>query len=172
MTLKAFITQQAVGGAIINAVLNGPIGLLLLQADTKWPLWGLPSVSVDTCAMAFGIAWGTGWILTPQLRKQIASGKVVVPRLPQQLREDFHKWPLSGMQRGLNLGGFALLLFALPAVLGMMLFGVESWGREPITVFKTVFGFVVGSVFTPVTALAVAAEVPVAGFEAVAPSEG
>jgi len=95
MTIQRFVVQQAVAGGLINAVLNGPIGLLLLQGDATWPLWGLPSISFDTCAMAFGIAWGTGLLLTPSLRKQVASGKVAVPELPAGWREALSKWPTT-----------------------------------------------------------------------------
>lgn len=158
MTIKRFIVQQAIAGGVINAALNGPAGLLLLHGDATWPLWGLPSLSFDTGAMAFGIAWGTGLLLTPSLRKQIASGKVAVPELSAHWRGEFAKWPASAMHRGINLGGLALLAFALPAVLVMLACGVEAWGRGPVTLYKALFGLVVGAVVTPITALAVVAE--------------
>jgi hypothetical protein len=158
MTLKAFITQQMIGGAIINAVLNGPIGLLLLQGDTKWPLWGLPSISVDTCAMAFGIAWGTGFLLTPSMRKQIASGKVVLPPLPQSWSIAFSKWPAKAMQRGINLGALALLFFAFPVIAVMAGIDQAPMGRVEVTIYKAVYGLIVGGIFTPLVALGAAAD--------------
>lgn len=153
MTLKAFIIQQAVAGAIINAVLNGPIGLLLLQGDAKWPLWGLPSISFDTCAMAFGIAWGTGLLLTPSMRKQLASGKVSLPPLPESWNVAFSKWPKTPMQRGMNLGALALLGCAFPVIGVMAAIDLQPMGRIDVTIFKAVYGSIVGGIFTPLVAL-------------------
>jgi hypothetical protein len=176
MTTKRFVAMQALGGAVINAVLNGFPALLIMGEDTKWHLWnGFPSLVLDTCGMAFGIAWGTGWIVTSQLRKQVASGKVTLPAreaFSARAQKDLGNWPASAFHRGFNLGALAVLLFALP-VIGMMLAtGVESWGRWPVFVFKTVFGAVVGAVVTPMVAVGVAVERPATVVEAVVPSEG
>ena len=173
MAIKRFVVSQAVWGGILNAVLNGPPILIFLSEDTAWPLWrGFPSLVLDTLGMAFGIAWGIGWLNTLALRKQIASGKVIVAtELSAHWKRELGKWPESAMHRGINLGGFAVLLFGLPATGLMFAAGVKSWGAWPIVVFHTVFGLVLGAVFTPVTAVGVVAEER-AVVEAVAPSEG
>lgn len=160
MAMKRFVVTQALWGALLNSILNGPPILLFLPDDTSWHLWrGFPSLILDTIAMAFGIAWGIGWLNTIALRKQIAAGKAeVVTGLSERWQIEFGKWPRSAMHRGINLGGFAVLLFGLPMIALLFAFRVESWGPWGIMVFHTVYGLVLGAVFTPVTALGVVAE--------------
>lgn len=175
MTTKRFILAQAIGGGVINAVLNGPPLFLVMNADSKWHLWNsFPSLLLDACGMAFGVAWGTGWLLTVQLRKQVAAGKITLParsEFPERVQTDFGNWPASAFHRGFNLGGLAILACAVPVLGVMFASGVESWGLWPVFWFKTVFGAAVGAVFTPLTAVGVAVERP-AVIEAVVPSEG
>lgn len=160
MAIKRFVLMQALFGGVLNAVLNGPTALIILREDTTWHLWkSFPSLVLDTCGMAFGIAWGTGWLLTTSLRKQIAAGKVAVQgELPARVKEDFSKWPANAFQRGLNLGALAVLVFALPVIGVMFVSGVESWGWEKILLYKTLFGGVVGAVMTPMVAVGVLVE--------------
>lgn len=175
MAIKRFVAMQALGGGVINAVLNGFPALLVMSEETKWHLWNsFPSLVLDTIGTAFGVAWGTGWLLTIQLRKQVAAGKITLPareEFPARVQEDFGKWPASSFHRGFNLGALAILAMALPMIGALVAMGVESWGRWPVFVFKTVFGAVVGAAFTPLVAVGVAVERP-AVVEAVAASEG
>lgn len=175
MATKRFVLMQALGGGVINAVLNGFPALFIMGEETRWPLWnGFPSLAIDTCAMAFGIAWGTGWLLTTSLRKQVAAGKVTLPARDQfsaRAQKDLGNWPASAFHRGFNLGALAVLLIALPVIGLMFAAGVESWGREAVFAFKTAFGATVGALFTPMVAVGVAVERP-AVVEAVVPSEG
>jgi len=171
MTLSRFIVRQTIGGGVINAVLNGPVAIVIMREDTTWHLWrGFPSLVLDILGVAFGIAWGTGWLFTPQLRKQIASGRLVAPEVPASWRVAFSQWPASSMHRGINLGGLAVLVFALPTIAALFWLGVESWGRWPVIAFKTAFGLVIGAVFTPLVAASVLAEPPPV-IEAIAPVE-
>lgn len=175
MAINRFVAMQALGGGAINAVLNGFPALLIMGAETKWHLWNsFPSLVLDTCGMAFGIAWGTGWLLTIQLRKQVAAGTMKMPareNFPARVREDFGKWPAAAFHRGFNLGALAILALALPVIAVMVATGVESWGREAVFAFKTLFGAAVGALFTPMVAVGVAVEQR-QQLEVVAPSEG
>jgi hypothetical protein len=160
MTIKRFLLSQAIAGAVINAVLNGPPVLLVLTETTKWHLFkGFPSIALDTLGMAFGVSWGTGWILTTALRRQVAQGKIVLPRgLPEKVKADFGKWPASAFHRGINLSGLAVLACALPTIGVMVALGVSEWGPSTIVTFKTLFGLVMGAIFTPLTAIGVMVE--------------
>jgi hypothetical protein len=153
MTLKGFITQQAVAGALINAVLNGLFAYAALQGAATWPLWGLPSIFVDTLAMAFGIAFGTGLLLTPQLRKQIATGKVVPPELPARWHQSLSQWPVSALQRGMNLGVVGTVIFSVPVIALFVAFDFSSIGRDGLAIYKALFGLVEGGIVTPIVAL-------------------
>lgn len=177
MTIKRYLIRQAVWGGVLNAVLNGPPVLIFVHGDTTWHLWkGFPSLVLDTLGMAFGVAWGTGWLFTNALRKQVAEGKVVLPRgLPARVKEDFAKWPAASLHRGFNLGALAVLAFALPAIGVLFATGVQTWGWWPIVLYKTVFGGLMGAVFTPMTAVGVMVEEetrPQPALEAALPSQG
>jgi hypothetical protein len=74
------------------------------------------------------------------------------------VKEDFGKWPAASLHRGFNLGGLAVLLCALPTIGVMFAIGVETWGWETIVAYKTMFGGMMGAVFTPLTALGVMVE--------------
>jgi hypothetical protein len=177
MTIKRFLIMQAIWGGVLNAVLNGPPVLIILRPGDSWHLWnGFPSIALDTLGMSFGVAFGTGWLFTNGLRKQVVSGKVQLPRgLPPRIIEDFGKWPAASLPRGFNLGGLAVLACALPTIGVLFLSGVEAWGWQSVVTYKTLFGGVMGAVFTPLTAVGVMAEEevrPQPPIEAVVPSEG
>jgi hypothetical protein len=154
MNLKTFIIQQAVAGAIINAVLNGLFGWFSLPGDRTWPLLGVPSLSIDIVLMTFGIAFGTGLVLTPQMRKQIASGKVQPPALPMTWLEGYSRWPASGFRRGLNLGVLGVVVCALPVIGILVLADLEDVARGDLTAFKAIYGAIEGGVVTPLLAAA------------------
>jgi hypothetical protein len=157
MTIKRFLIIQAISGGVINAILNGPPVLIILREGTTWHLWNsFPSIGLDTCGMTFGIASGTGWVYTKALRKQAADGKVSLPRgLPPRVKRAFEKWPAPALRRGLFLGGRALLLCALPTIGVLFASGVETWGPGLILTYKTLFGLVMGALFTSLAALGV-----------------
>jgi hypothetical protein len=177
MTIKRFLIMQAIWGGLLNAVLNGPLVLIVLRPGETWHLWnGFPSLVLDTLGMSFGVAWGTGWLFTNGLRKQVAEGKVKLPRgLSARVKEDFGKWPAASFARGINLGGLAVLTCALPTIGVLFASGVQTWECWTIVAFKTLYGGVMGSVFTPMTAVGVMVEEearPQSTLEAALPSQG
>lgn len=177
MTIKRFLIMQAIWGGLLNAVLNGPTVLVVLRPGDTWHLWNsFPSLALDTLGMSFGVAWGTGWLFTNGLRKQVAEGKVRLPRgLSERVKTDFAKWPAKSFARGINLGGLAVLACALPTIGVLLAAGVETWGWQTIIAYKTLYGGVMGSVFTPMTAVGVMAEEearPQPALEAAVSSQG
>lgn len=160
MTIKRFLIMQAITGGVVNAILNGPPVLIILREGSRWHLWNsFPSIGLDTCGMAFGVASGTGWLLTKALRKQSAEGKIHLPRgLSSRVKETFGKLPPSALRRGFTLGPLAVLLCALPTIGVLFAAGVETWAPAMIVTYKTLFGFVMGALFTPITALGVMVE--------------
>lgn len=155
MNLKTFIIQQAIVGAIINAIINGAFGWVGMPDGHSWPLFGLPSLSVDIVAMAFGIGFGTGLVLTPQMRKQLVSGKVKPPALPAHWVTAFGRWPASGTRRGVNVGVLAILICALPVIGILYATSFQTIDRANLAAFKAVFGAIEGAVVTVLLALAV-----------------
>jgi hypothetical protein len=160
VTIKRFLSMQAITGGVVNAILNGPPVLIILREDSIWHLWNsFPSIALDTCGMSFGVASGTGWLLTKGLRKQVADGKLHMPRgLSSEVKGAFGKLPPSALRRGFTLGGLAVLLVALPTIGVLFATGLKTWEPATILTYKTLFGFAMGAVFTPLTALGVMVE--------------
>lgn len=141
---------QALGGAVVNAAINGGIGYALLAGGKSLPLWGLPSVAFDLAAMAFGIAFGTGLIVTAQLRALENKGHLRPPVLSEAVREGFAKWPDAIMHRAINLGVLGVICFAPLPLLGLWLFAPDGLDQAGLTWFKGTFGAVEGAVVTPI----------------------
>lgn len=160
MTLQRFLIGHAITGGVINAILNGPPVLLVLPEGATWHLWrGFPNLAFDTLGMSFGVAWGTGLVLTTVLRKQVAQGKVTLPTgAPERAKLDLGKWPASALKRAFNLGGLAVLACALPTIALLFLLGVDTWTPTAIVTYKTLYGLTMGAIFSPIVALGVIVE--------------
>lgn len=146
--------SQSALGAIINAVLNGGFGYLVLAAGERMPLWGLPSASADLLAMTFGIAFGTGLGVTTHVRSLVLKGRLQSPQLESRFTEAFAKWPPAVFRRSMNLGVLATVIFSPLPFLVLWLAFPDGLSRPELVVFKTVVGFIEGALVTPVVGLA------------------
>ncbi len=151
------IASAALAGGLINAAINGALGWAMVPAGATLALWGLPGLALDVAAMCFGIAFGTGIGVTPILRSQAATGRVVAPPVSRFWRDGFANWPAGNLQRALNLGLLSTLVFAPPGLLllwlgltGLGLDGLEEAGTAS---FKAGFGLVHGAIVTPIIGL-------------------
>ncbi|MDH5671584.1 MAG: hypothetical protein OEZ06_05500 [Myxococcales bacterium] len=140
----------AAGGALINALINGGLAWLLFRPDQQLALWALPGTAFDVVAMCFGIAFGTGLVLTPQLRRQQRDGRVTAPALPPERLLPFSRWPAGVFHRAFNLGALSVLLFAPPTITLLWLAGLDAMGYAQLIAFKAAFGAVHGALVTPI----------------------
>jgi hypothetical protein len=150
--------QSALGAGIINALINAPLGLVLVKPGARLALFGLPGVAADLTAMAFGISFGTALVVTLQTRGQVRRGRLSPPALSPRLRASLERWPSSLFRRAWNLGVISVLLFVPLPLLVLWATGVHDMDRLALTVFKGVFSFVAGGLVTPL--VVVAATVP------------
>lgn len=141
---------SAVGAAVVNAALNAPLALLLVKPGGRLPMWGLPGVAGDVVAMAFGIGFGTGLVVTPQTRLLWKRGRVRPPEVPAQLRAMFNTWPNHLLHRSLNLGFISLILFAPIPLLALWLLGIQGLDRSTLLVLKGGFAAIEGAFVTPI----------------------
>ena len=147
------IPLTAVVAGIINALINGGLGWLVLPAGKVLPLWGVPGLGADTLAMAFGISFGTGIAVTPQIRAQLRSGKLLAAPISPRWRAEFERWPSSIWRRSINLGLVSVPLFAPLPLLALWAFGVQGAAQLEFASYKALFGFVQGAIVTPVIAM-------------------
>lgn len=139
-------------GGLINAVINAAIGFVIVPPGERLPLWGIPSVALDTVAMAFCIAFGTGFGLTRQLRAQRRAGKLHPPSAPRDgsvWTRGFERWPASLLHRSVNLGVLATLVFVPPALLALWWLVPGGFERSGLTLYKGAFGALAGATLTP-----------------------
>jgi hypothetical protein len=150
--------QIAVSAGIINTLINAPLAWALVPADAVLPSWGLPGVASDLVATAFGIAAGTVVVVTPQIRRQLAMGKLAPPSLSPYWRGGFARWPRGALRRALNVGVFTVLISTPLPLMTLALLGSPSLDRLGLTLLKGTFAFVVGALVTPVIAAAATVE--------------
>jgi hypothetical protein len=147
------ILQSALVGGLINAAINGALGLALPEGQ-RLPLLGLPSLSADIVAMAFGIAFGTGIGVTPLTRRERRAGKLVAPALTSRMERALEDWPSGILRRSLLLGVIGVVLFAPPMLLALWVLGVDSVDRWTFVELKAGWAFVEGALVTPPIAVA------------------
>jgi len=152
--------QIAISSGIINTLINAPLGWGLVPAGTVLPTWGVPGVAFDLVATAFGIAFGTVLVVTPQIRRQIAAGKLERAALSAHWREQLGRWPRGALQRAINVGVLTVLAAAPLPLAALAALGTPGFDRPGYTVLKGAFAFVVGGLVTPVIAAAASLEQP------------
>lgn len=150
--------QFAIPAGIINTLINAPLGWALVPADAVLPTWGLPGVAFDLLATAFGIAFGTVLVVSPQIRGQVRAGKLARPVMRQKWHDDLARWPRNALQRAINVGVLTVIVFTPLPLLALALLGTPGLDRPGLTLLKGAFAFVAGALVTPVIAAAAAIE--------------
>lgn len=148
----------ALVSGIINVVINAPLGWFMVREGVWLGIWTLPGVAADLMGTCFGIGFGTGLVVTPQIRKQVADGKLLPPLLAERWRAWFAGWPASRLVRSINLGVLSVLIFAPLPLLALYLLDVQPLDRLGFTMLKGSLAFVVGALVTPVIAAAATVE--------------
>jgi hypothetical protein len=150
----------ALVGGIINLAINAPIGWAMVKEGETLGTWSAPGIALDLAITAFAIAFATGFLATPSTRKQVASGKLIPPKLSPYWRNGFQTWPSSIMHRSINLGILSSFIFLPLPFLVLWLFGIDEAGRVAVTCLKGGFAFVVGALVTPIVVLAATVDRP------------
>lgn len=155
MAARAFsFVEIALVSGVINTAINAPIGWLVVKPGATLPLWGVPSIALDFCVMAFAIAFGTALVVTPQTRWQVATGRLLPPALSPSLHAALARWPRSLFQRAVNLGVLGGLLFVPLPLFVLWVSDVPAADRVVFTLLKGSFSFVEGALVTPLIAAA------------------
>lgn len=149
---KHYITKHfVVGSAIANAAINGGIAYLLFGGQAEVPLWGNPSLGVDTLVTIVMLTLITALMVNWSVGVAIKQG--VVPPI-EQAQGLWKTWgqrlPNTSWPRAILLSVVALILVA-PLVLGAFYaLELHSFSTQVAIVFKTVFATVLGLFVTPI----------------------
>jgi len=151
---KFSLLQTALGAGVINAVLNAPLAFVFVREGAALPLFGLPGIAADLVGMAYGIAFGTGLVVTLQTRSALRRGRLLLPELSERVRASLERWPPSALRRGINLGVLSILFFVPLPLLALYVLGVHGLDRSALIWFKGSFSFVEGALVTPIVVIA------------------
>ena len=145
---------SAFGSGVINLVLNAPLGWAIVKPGATIRVWGARSIALDMLLMAFGIAFGTTLVVTPQTRKQLSGGRLLPPPISPRLHDLLSRWLRSTFQRAVNLGVLSVLIFVPLPLFALWLFNIDGADRMLFTTLKGAFSFVEGALVTPIIAVA------------------
>lgn len=152
-TRRYFVGQTVIGAGIVNAIINGAIGWLAVLKLPALPMWGTPSVFIDTVLTAFGVAFGSAIVVTFQARKDMYLGKVS-PSVPTGwLGSVVDALPLSLIPRAFVLGAACVVLFVPAPMWWLAQTGLTELLPWPFIAFKAGFSAVVGAAVTPLISL-------------------
>jgi hypothetical protein len=152
--LRYYILQNGVGAAIVNALLNGGLGWLMVLKQPELAVWGLPSVASDLVATAFGVAFGTALMVSITTRFDFKRGKASAPPLSAALTAWFARAPARHFPAALWLGALGLLVFAPPALVLLRAFPEPVMPGNTFIAAKALFSAFEGALVTPLVALA------------------
>lgn len=149
------LTQNGLGAALVNALLNGAIGWGLTRGLAGFPVWRAPGVAMDLVFTAFGITFGTCLVLPSQIRRDFERGRATLPRLSARVRTFVDRFPRRFFARGLVLGALSIPVFAPPVLVALLAHGAPSLSRLAFVELKALFSAVQGGLVTPLVVLAV-----------------
>lgn len=152
-TRRYFISQTVIGAAIVNALINAAFGWLAMLKLPSLPLWGAPSVFVDTVLTAFGVAFGTVLVVTFQARKDMFAGKAMPQDPTGVLGRVVYGLPEGLLARGVWLGIACIVLFVPIPIFWLAATDVVTLPADGFIAFKAGFSAVVGACVTPLISL-------------------
>ena len=157
------------GTALVNLVLNGAFAWLGTWGHAEVPLWasavGHPSILTDTIGTLFMLPFMTCVMCSAAVHRSQRRGELpaLAPalRLPAWLR----RLPGMTVRRGLTMGAVTVAVMAPLAALALVTVDAAGMSRLGFTVYKAVFGVILGSLVTPVIAVRAMSDpaVPAAG---------
>jgi hypothetical protein len=159
---RYLVLESGVGAAIVNALLNGGVGWVIMRGLTELPIWGLPGVMFDLCATAGGVVFGTCLVVVLTTRAHVKSGKITIPEAPAALAPWFSKLPRPAFQRGVVLGALTVPIFVPPIALLFAVTGTTALAAGPFIALKAALAAVVAGLLTPFIVLAALLDLRVA----------
>lgn len=146
---RRLLIGQAVAGVVFNFFFNGALAWWTFPPVKTLPLWAQGNcVGGDTIGTGFFLPLITSLILTPLMRRSLASGAVAGidrARLPGWIRF----LPANFVGRGALVGLFCALTIAV-ATAGLLTgAGVAGMSRGQVAIYKAVYTAILGLLVNP-----------------------
>ena len=149
------LLRNGAGAALVNALLNGGIGWVMMRGLTEFPVWRVPGAAADFVVTAFGITFGTCVVLPFQVKRDFTAGRASLPEVSPGVRTLLARFPRAFLRRAVVLGAVSVPLFAPWALLALFLSGASELARIPFIELKALFSAIEGGIVTPFIVLAV-----------------
>lgn len=150
---KKLLAGQAVGGLVLNFLLNGTTAWVGFPPVASLPLWARGNcVAGDTIGTSFFLPLTTCLILTPFVRRALRRG--ALPAVPRAELPGWARWlPANFVARGALVGLMSALTLALLTLALLTGAGVEAMTRGQDVLFKAIYTAILGVVVTPLFGL-------------------
>jgi hypothetical protein len=153
------VTEQVIGPAIINFILNALIVWLVFRPSESVPVWGDPGVAFDVSSTMFILPLITCLITTPLVRRAVRSGKVPPLSWGPSDHALLRRLPGGLFLRSATLGLITTVITA-PAILAILAAsGLETVPLVEFAVAKGLFCAAIAMLVTPLAALYALAQV-------------
>ena len=151
---KQLLIGQAIGGVVLNAILNGAAAWLLFPPVASIPMWAQGNcVGGDTIGTSFFLPLTTCLVLTPIVRRTLAPRGPVAPIS----RADLPPWarwmPANFVGRGAAIGLVCALTIAIAVAMLVTAAGVTAMTRGEVTAYKAIYTALLGAIGTPLFGL-------------------
>lgn len=132
----------------VNFVANGLISWVANHSATTVPLWGGSSVGFDLLATASLMPFLLCVLVSPQITKQVRTGKVQsLPRTQLPISSLFRR---PTWQRGLFLSLMGVIFAGLPVVWALTIGQVDSIPVTSLVLYKAVWSALLAAMISPV----------------------
>jgi hypothetical protein len=149
------IGQNGVGAALVNALLNGFLGWLVVRELQSFPMWHVPGVAGDLVGTAFGVSFGTGVGAAFAVRKDFEKKKIGLPQLSPGLANLIARFPHGTWKRSIWLGCVSVPIFGVPVLLLLMASGTAALSPGDFILIKATLAAVQAALVTPLIVLGV-----------------
>lgn len=148
------LRDQGIGAAVFNLLINGVIAYLMFRSLAAVPLWGAQGIAGDTIGTGFFLPFMTCLIVTPLTWRQVRRGALPAPSWTRVDHPMLARLPSRPAARGALLGLLGAVIAAPPAVLGLVVMGVDELDLWSFVAFKAIFSAILAAMVSPVIALA------------------
>ena len=149
------IGQNGVGAALVNALLNGFLGWLVVRELASFPMWQVPGVAGDLLGTAFGVSFGTGLGAAFAVRKDFEKKKIGLPRIAPALAALIARFPHGTWKRSIWLGFVSVPIFGVPVLLVLAGAGIQAMSPSSFILVKATLAAVQAALVTPLIVLGV-----------------
>jgi hypothetical protein len=150
---RFLVLEQGIGSALFNVLLNAAIAWALFRRFDVVPLWGQESIAGDTLGTCFFLPFFTALIVTPLVRRRVASGGIEPLRWTRASHPVLAWLPQGTFRRAAALGFLTLALVGPVAMAALYGLEIAALPFASFIAFKALFAGALALVVTPVISI-------------------